>query len=172
MMAQTWRFLSAMSMLSLTPNVTVDSAQSGIGEVQRLAGCFEVSFRFAEDRTQDIFAERYRLTNPTKEWVGLKQTSDNTFVLQHVLFAGPKPFPHWHEVWTWHQDRQAWTQEARGGAAGPTSQLRYRCTAPWTGNRWECHAGRAEKPLRDEKRDYDWLDRRNHPPGDAEGMGA
>jgi hypothetical protein len=144
------------------------SAQNGLGEIQQLAGCFEVSYRFVEDGIHDIFSERYGLNATTKEWVGFQKTGQDTFLLQHVFFLGSRPMPHWHEIWIWHPDTQAWTQEVWGGAPGPASGLRYRCMAPWTGNRWECHAGRAEKPFRDDgapfgfkRDDYDWLDRRN-----------
>ncbi len=129
--------------------------------IQELAGCFEVSWRFVEDGVHDIFAPDYGLITPTKEWVGLRRTGDATFQLQHVLFAGPRPLAHWYEVWTQQPSTEDWTQEVWGGTPGPDSDVRYGCTAPWVGNRWECHAGRAEKPLRDEARDYDWLDRTN-----------
>jgi len=156
------QLLSALLIGVVASTVTLESAQTGVREIQQLAGCFEVSYRFAEDGTRDIFSERYGLANPAKEWVSLTRTDDNTVVLQHILFAGASSFPHWHELWTWHSGTRAWTQEVRGGAPSSASQLRYRCTAPWTGNRWECHAGKAEKPVRDAKRgDYDWLDRTN-----------
>ena len=129
--------------------------------IQELAGCFEVSWRFVEDGIHDMFSEDYGLTNPTKEWVGLRRVGDDVFHLQHVLIVDQTPLAHWHEVWSRKPDTNDWTQEVRGGTPGPESELRYGCTAPWVDNRWECHAGRAAKPLRDDERDYDWLDRRN-----------
>ena len=141
------------------PTPIVRSTASEI--IELLTGCFEVTYRFVEDGTQDIFSDDYGLTNPTKEWVGLRRTGDQTFQLQHALFVGPRPLAHWYEVWTQQPDTRAWTQEVWGGTPGPDSEVRYGCTAPWVGNRWECHAGRAEKPLRDDSRDYDWLDRTN-----------
>lgn len=159
---------SVALILALTPGLAAGSTPIGLDQIHQLAGCFEVRYRFVEDGTQDIFSERYKLTKPTKERIGLERTGEDTFVLQHALFAGSRPIPHWYEVWRWHADTQAWTQEVRSGGRGPDSELRYRCTAPWAGNRWECHAGKAEKPLRDEgapfgfdRRDYDWLDRKN-----------
>lgn len=159
-MVHSLRRLRAVLMFIMASGLT-GAAQSRISEIHQLAGCFDVTYRFVEDGIRDIFSERYGLANPAKEWIGFQRAADDTFVLQHVLFAAGTSFPHWHEVWTRDRDRQTWTQEVRGGTYGATSQLRYRCAAPWTGNRWECHAGRAEKPIRDEKHDYDWLDRKN-----------
>ena len=167
-MVHSLRFRSVALILMLAHSFAIGSAPSGLNQIQQLAGCFEVSYQFVEDGIHDIFSKRYGLANPTKEWIGLKKTGEHAFLLQHVLFVGSRPIPHWREVWIWHSDTQAWTQEVWGGAPGPDSELRYRCTAPWVTNRWECHAGRAEKPFRDsgapfghERRDYDWLDRKN-----------
>lgn len=175
MIVRSWPFWSVALMLMLVPSPARTSPQNGgasahtgIGEVARLAGCFEVTYRFVEDGAHDIFSERYGLNSPEKEWVSFEKAGPDTFRLQHVFFTGSRPIPHWHEVWKWHPDTQAWTQEVWGGAPGPRSELRYQCTAPWTGNRWECHAGKAQKPFRDDgapfgfkRDDYDWLDRKN-----------
>ncbi len=143
------------------PNPGPIIKSTGTDAIQQLAGCFEVTWRFVEDGRHDIFSEDYGLTNPAKEWVGLRRTGEDAFQLQHALLVGPRPLPHWYEVWMRQPDTQHWTQEVWGGTPGPDSEVRYGCTAPWVGNRWECHAGRAEKPLRDDERDYDWLDRTN-----------
>ena len=160
-MALALRFRTAVLMLALALAWTVGSAASGLDTISQLAGCFEVTYRFVEDGTHDIFSDEDRLTNPTKEWISLTRTGEHAFLLVHVLIVGSGLLPHWHEVWRQAPDTQDWTQEIWGGAPGPGSEVRYGCTAPWVGNRWECHAGRAQKPLRDDKRDYDWLDRKN-----------
>ncbi len=143
------------------PDLRPVVGSTGTNAIQQLAGCFEVTWRFVEDGSHDIFSEDYGLTNPQKEWVSLRHTGEDSFELQHVLFVGPRPMPHWYEVWMRQSDTPNWTQEVWGGTPGPDSEVRYGCTAPWVDNSWECHAGRAAKPLRDDERDYDWLDRRN-----------
>ena len=136
-------------------------SSTGTDAIQQLAGCFDVTWRFVEDGVHDMFSEDYGLASPAKEWVGLRRTGEETFQFQHALFIGARPLAHWYEVWTQQPGTDDWRQEVWGGTPGPESERRYGCTAPWVGNRWECHAGRAEKPLRDENRDYDWLDRTN-----------
>ena len=155
--------------LTLAHSLAGGSVASGLPEIQKLTGCFEVSYRFVEDGAHDIFSERAALNKPTKEWIGLEKTGENAFVLHHALFVGSEPpISHWREIWSPQSDAESWTQEVWGGPPGLGSELRYRCTAPWTANRWECHAGKSGKPLRDagppfghDRSDYDWMDRHN-----------
>jgi hypothetical protein len=43
-----------------------------------------------------------------------------------------------------------WTQSVHGrGPGDPERELRSRCTAPWSMNRWACDLGSAPKPFRD-----------------------
>lgn len=154
--------------LALAHSLAAGSVANGLDEIQKLAGCFEVVYRFVEDGSHDIFSEQYGLRKPTKEWIGLEKTGENVFLLQHALFLGSEPISHWREIWSQESNTEAWTQEVWGGPPGPESELRYRCTAPWTANRWECHAGKAGKPIRDagapfghDRPDYDWIDRNN-----------
>jgi hypothetical protein len=149
---------TAVVTIVLLAGGAVGSAQEGRRQIEQLAGCFDVSYRFVEDGESDSFPGE---AIEAREWIGLERTDEHTFLLQHLLFAGPQPVPHWHEVWTWHPAEETWTQEVRGGAPHPGSELRYRCTGSWVMNRWECHAGQSAKPLRDADRDYEWLDRRN-----------
>jgi len=154
---------------ALVSSLGLKPAAAGVSEIQKLAGCFEVTYRFAEDGTHDIFSERYGLPKPVKEWIGLEKTGEDSFLLTHVLFV-PEPIAHWRDVWKSNAQSsppsESWTQEVWGGPPGLGSELRYRCTAPWTANRWECHAGRSSKPIRDagaphQRDDYDWIDRHN-----------
>ncbi len=155
--------------LALAHALASGAVPNDLQEIQKLAGCFEVSYRFVEDGSHDLFSERPGLSKPTKEWIGLEKTGENSFLLHHALFVGSEPpISHWREIWSQQSNTDTWTQEVWGGPPGLGSELRYRCTAPWSGNRWECHAGRAGKPLRDagppfghDRSDYDWMDRRN-----------
>ncbi|MBI1956159.1 MAG: hypothetical protein HYS38_07170, partial [Acidobacteria bacterium] len=96
MMVHSLRYWRVALIVTLAHSLALGSATSGLNEIQQLAGCFEVSYRFVEDGIHDIFSERYGLTNPAKEWVGVKRTGD-AYLLQHVLVVGSRPIPHWHE---------------------------------------------------------------------------
>lgn len=143
----------------------------GASQVEKLAGCFAVTYRFAEDGVRDIFGEEYGLEEPVKEWIALEEEEgDGRLTVMHYAI-GPDGDrrPHFHEVWTSRPDEDAWTQEVWSSSPdNPGRELRYRCTAPWEGNRWQCHAGKAAKPFRDDgapfgfdRTDYSWLDRDN-----------
>jgi len=141
-----------------------------VANLKNVAGCFEVTYRFAEDGNHDIFSERYGLEQPVKEWVGFKQNESGVFTLPHVSITGDsRAVPHWYEVWKYHPNEETWTQEVWSQFPDNNARkLRYQCTAPWQKNRWECHAGKAPKPFRDvgapfgfDRTDYEWLDRKN-----------
>ena len=155
-----------LGVIVLVHSLAAGAAAQTPEAIRHMAGCFEVHYRFAEDGAHDIFSKSYRLNHATKEWVGLEKTGADSYVMNHVLFV-PDPIAHWRDVWTKERNGQ-WTQEVQGGPPGLGSELRYRCTAPWAANRWECHAGRADKPNRDsgapagvDRPDYDWIDRKN-----------
>jgi hypothetical protein len=142
----------------------------GIENLKNLAGCFAVTYRFAEDGTHDLFNENYGLDTPITEWVGLERNTKDTFTLTHVSITDDgRAVPHWHEVWRHHPTQETWTQEVWSHTPGDDDrELRYGCTAPWKFNRWQCHAGPAAKPFRDygapfgfKRTDYAQLDREN-----------
>lgn len=141
-------------------------------EVERLvqmSGCFEVTYRFAEDGRHDAFSPDYGLEEPVTEWIALERQDDTTFVMTHVGVRQGVPVPHFREIWTYSALDGRWTHEIWNRLPDdPNSQLRYACETRWERNRWECAAGRAEKPFRDsgapfgfDRTDYDWLDRTN-----------
>lgn len=138
--------------------------------VERLAGCFSVTYRFVEDGVHDSLGNEYGLTEPITEWIELTRQDDRGLTLLHVsITEDRRAVPHFHEVWTYHPDDESWTQEIWSRTpVDENRELRYRCTAPWELNRWECHAGKARKPFRDagapfgfDRTDYEWLDRKN-----------
>jgi hypothetical protein len=138
--------------------------------VETMAGCFAVSYRFAEDGVHDLFSEDYMLDQPILEWIALEREDDDRLVLTHVsITADERAVPHFHEIWSLEADEEAWTQEVWSRAPGDEqSDLRYRCTAPWSLNQWACHAGIAPVPFRDRgapfgfaRDDYEHLDRDN-----------
>lgn len=145
------------------------SSPKTIENVKQLAGCFDVTYRFAEDGRHDMFSPDWGLQDPVREWVGFERAPNGAVILRHVSITPEgRAASHWYEVWTYHAAEKAWTQEVWGGSPEHSAGLRYRCTAPWQKNRWSCHAGRAPKPFRDQgapfgftRTDYEWLDRHN-----------
>lgn len=138
--------------------------------LRHLAGCFAVTYRFVEDGVHDMFSPKWRLDEPITEWVGYGQTEQGAVVLPHVSVTDDgRAVAHWYEVWTRAGEEADWTQEVWSNFPGDAeSELRYWCTAPWKQNLWDCRAGRAPKPFRDEgapfgfnRTDYAWLDRGN-----------
>jgi hypothetical protein len=133
-----------------------------------MAGCYDVSYRFYEDGEHDHFNDEYGLGTSIKELITIVEDEPARVVLQHssINRAG-EPVPHWHEEWI--DGDAGWTQTVYSRT--PDDELkeqRYTCTAPWSLNRWQCHAGRAAKPFRDNgapfgfrRTDYEWLDRDN-----------
>lgn len=141
----------------------------GMDNVEKLAGCFDVTYRFAEDGVHDLFSKKYTLDKPHKEWIGFKRGEKGIFILQHATSNDDQATSHFHEVWKYHPDEKTWTQKVWSQAyENERRKLRYQCTAPWKMNEWECHAGKAHKPFRDNgapfgfnRTDYERLDREN-----------
>ncbi|QBQ55222.1 DUF6607 family protein [Nitrosococcus wardiae] len=162
--------LGLMAILgSEASTLSAESLPQGMGNVENLAGCFDVTYRFVEDGVHDLFAEKYTLDEPIREWIGFQQEEKNAFILQHATLNADQVASHFHEVWKYHPDKESWTQEVWSRSYQDEGRkLRYQCTAPWKMNRWECHAGKAEKPFRDSgapfgfnRTDYKRLDREN-----------
>lgn len=146
-----------------------ESLPKGMDNVEKLSGCFDVTYRFVEDGIHDLFSKKYQLDKPNREWIGFKRGENGAFILQHVTFNDDQPTSHFHEVWKYHPEEESWTQKVWSQAYGNKGRkLRYQCTAPWKMNKWECHAGEAQKPFRDSgapfgfnRTDYGYLDREN-----------
>ncbi|BAW81154.1 hypothetical protein TAO_1784 [Candidatus Nitrosoglobus terrae] len=150
-----------------------DPLPKGIENVENLSGCFDVTYRFAEDGVHDLFSKKHQegiVDKPSREWISFKHGEEDTFILQHVTFNDKQePNTHFHEEWQYNPDKETWTQKVWSTAYGNKDRkLRYQCSAPWEMNQWQCHAGQAEKPFRDNgapfgfnRTDYDHLDRNN-----------
>jgi hypothetical protein len=142
----------------------------GLANIRSLAGCHDVTYRFYEDGRFDSFGGKSGLEKPIQELVRIDAESPSGITLSHAsVNADGEIVPHWHEVWRYDERAGAWNQSVWSRAPdNPGREMRYQCTAPWTGNLWECHAGKAPKPFRDDgapfgfmRTDYDWLDRFN-----------
>lgn len=167
--------MSAMKLLGwlvvgtvfLAPQSTAESVLSE-DVLQRMSGCFSVTYRFVEDGEHDALSPDYGLEEPVTEWIGFER-ADEGYVMMHVGIFGRRSVPHFHEVWKPLAGGDGWRHEVWGGTPdAPDRELRYACESSWAGNRWECDAGRAEKPFRDsgapfgyDRDDYDHLERTN-----------
>lgn len=146
-----------------------DPPAEEVEALRQLSGCFEVTYRFAEDGEHDLFSPEYGLEDPVTEWIGFERADDGRFVLIHVGIRQGRAAPHFHEVWRYEEADDRWRHEVWNSTPDdPDRQLRYACESEWEGNRWHCAAGRAGKPFRDsgapfgfDRDDYDWLDRTN-----------
>ncbi|MBB3192581.1 DUF6607 family protein [Halomonas cerina] len=146
-----------------------EDSESGRRHIEHLAGCFEVTYRFAEDGVHDIFSEEYGLEEGLLEWLALETLSETAYRLTHMSVLENRVMPHFHEIWRYLPDEEGWQHEVWSrSAANPAKELRYTCSASWVHNTWSCHAGKAEKPFRDsgapfgfDRTDYDYLDRDN-----------
>jgi hypothetical protein len=140
----------------------------GRDNVLGLVGCFDVTYRFYEDGEHDYFNDKYGLETSIQEVISLIEDQPNRVTVQHASINDEGvPVPHWHETWVY--SALGWTQTVYSRTPdNPDRKQRYSCTAPWSGNRWQCDAGRATKPFRDDgapfgfmRTDYTWLDRNN-----------
>lgn len=158
----------ATTLLALTLPAGAADQPVGREHVLAMAGCYAVTYRFYEDGQHDHFNEKYGLGTSIKELVSIVEDEPTRVTLQHAsINREGELVPHWHEEWIYGD--AGWTQTVYSRT--PDDELReqrYTCTAPWSLNRWQCHAGRATKPFRDDgapfgflRADYHWLDRDN-----------
>lgn len=157
--------LVALLALLAVPSEAQDSARE---HILRMAGCHDVTYYFHEDGAHDYFNEEKGPAVVNEEFLAVTEDEPGRIVIEHATI-GPdgKAIPHWHEVWT--RGAGGWTQSVFGRAPGdPERVLRYRCTAPWSMNRWACDIGPAPKPFRDNgapfgyfREDYDHLQRQH-----------
>jgi hypothetical protein len=152
------------------PSAAGEGPAPGLENIRRMTGCYSVTYRFYEDGKHDHFGGKLALGKPIKEAVRVVSESPTAITISHASVAPDgREVPHFHEEWTWQERGGAWTQTVWSRTAQSSSrERRYSCTAPWTQNLWECHAGRAPKPFRDSgapfgfmRDDYEWLDRFN-----------
>ncbi len=157
----------AIALLGMASTQAAD-LPPGRDKVVQLAGCYAVTYRFYEDGEQDNFNQNHGLVTEIRELITLVEDKPQTLTLQHASFNREGvAVPHWHEVWAYGP--AGWTQSVYSRTPENSArELRYRCTAPWSLNRWHCAAGRATKPFRDsgapfgfQRLDYAWLDRTN-----------
>ena len=117
--------------------------------IQHLAGCFRVSYQFVEDGKNDFFLR------DALEYIDVTERGAG-FIVRHYASFGGSSFLHFTEEWQ-PVGRRRWTQQVTSARG----VRRYEGTGSWIFNQWESHAKSAARPVRDARRDYATLDRRN-----------
>jgi hypothetical protein len=116
-----------------------------------LGGCFRVSYQFVEDGKNDFFLRDALVYIKVEERRG-------GFDVYHYVPHGGSSYHDFDFTEEWRPAGSGrWTQRV----TTPRGGLRYQGTGAWIFNQWEAHAFNADRPTRDEHRDYDMLDRRN-----------
>ena len=160
------------------------AAPTAMDQIKSMAGCFEVTFQYADRQVLD---PRYS-GNPVKrstaiEWVVVDAESEGRVELQHILVSGPAMIKHWRQIWTYEgsltteylgQERHSIRAIPPSGVDGRWTQLvtnvddtpRYGCAGSWTrsaeGMEWRCTVD-APLPRREKshRHEYDILERTN-----------
>lgn len=131
-------------LLSATASAAVAPPQ-----IQNLAGCFAVSYRFVEDGVHD------KEIKGTYEEILFEARPDGTFFLQHYGIMDQTKNKHFGEIWQPATNGQ-WQQTI----LSPSGNPRYTCTSPFEFNQFKCAVANAPKPNRDrDRQDYETLDR-------------
>lgn len=118
-------------------------------QIQNLAGCFAVSYRFVEDGVHD------KEITGTFEEILFESRPDGSFFLQHYGIMDQQRNKHFGEVWK-PLANGLWEQTI----LSPSGSFRYSCASPFEFNQFRCLVKNAPKPNRDRNReDYETLDR-------------
>ena len=114
------------------------NAQNGQQVINKLCGCFEVDFKYAETFSPDPgykYHERDE-TGGTAELALPIEVSDKKIVIQHLLIVSPTMVvKHWREEWTWenpviwnYKGNRVWVKDSL-----PAEQVK----GKWTQTVWE-----------------------------------
>jgi hypothetical protein len=185
---RTWHALALCLGLALPASVALATTSSNVDKdreaIRQFAGCYEVSFDFAETFG---FDPGYKIHAPHHskglEWITVDEDTPQRLSLQHVLVTSVGPMKHWRQEWIYEGDsllqfrgNGTWEkvsisrQESAGRWIQRVFQVddspRYECSAPWvqwgTTRYWECQSW-SPLPRREfsKRSDYNVLDRRN-----------
>ncbi len=101
-------------MLLIATALTVPAfAQTGKENVDKLCGCYQVSFKYAETFSPDKdykFHDRETIDGVTELALPIVNT-DKRVVIQHLLVMGKSVVKHWREDWT-YQNPVQWKYKA------------------------------------------------------------
>lgn len=130
------RIITGLSCLLLTLTATAQ-LQAGKKNIEKLCGCFDVDFKYAETFSTDTaykFHEREHSRGT--ELVLPIETSDKKIVLQHLLIVNDTMIvKHWREDWVYqspelltYQGNKVWTKQQQ-----PSATVKNK----WTQTVWE-----------------------------------
>ena len=148
--------------------------------IRKFAGCFEVTFDFAETFPQQSgYKIHAPYTEEAVEYVVVDEDSATRVSLQHVLVFRGGVQKHWREDWVYqptslfkYQGNQTWQKVPVANASGQWAQRvysvddspRYECSAPWVqwNNEayWECKTARPLPRRESGRSDYQVLNAR------------
>ena len=128
----------AIPIIILVTGFGASAQQNGKQVVDKLCGCFEVDFKYAETFSPDPnykYHERDE-TGGTAELALPIEVSDKKIVIQHLLVVGPTAVvKHWREEWTYenteiwkYKGDRVWVKESV-----PAEQVK----GKWTQTVWE-----------------------------------
>ena len=123
-------------------------ASSAPEHIQNLQGCFRVSYRFVEDGKHDFEVK------DLLEWITLKN-QPGSYLIQHYGVGAGEVREHFSETWSLLPDGR-WRQEVNPSPVGPS---RYTCISEVRMGQLHCSSPGAAKPIRDQSRNYDLLNR-------------
>jgi len=116
----------------------INAQADGKKIVDKLCGCFQVDFRYAETFSPDPDYKYHNReeTGGVAELALPIEVSDKKIVIQHLLIVGPKTVvKHWREEWTYenpviwkYKDNRLWVKEIL-----PAEQVK----GKWTQTVWE-----------------------------------
>ena len=164
--------------------VAMAATPSSSEAIRSMAGCFEVTFQYADREIMDPrYTENAVKNSSAIEWVVVDRERDGRIELQHVLVSGPAMIKHWRQIWTYEgtdvtqylgEDQHKLQSLPGEAVAGQWTQVvtnvddapRYGCAGEWTedssGTQWRCTVD-APLPRRekDHRHEYDILERTN-----------
>jgi len=150
MLMKSLKLLSLVAFCGL-PMPRARAAENGEALIQKMAGCFAVSYRFVEDGTHDVDI------HGSFEEIENTRAADGALIFQHAGILNNKKFRHLKEEWR-ALPGDFWEQKV----FGPSGAFRYECHGRFENGQLRCLAPASPKPVRDrERKDYATLDREN-----------
>lgn len=147
--------LYALFLLLFSSILSIAQPVPGKATVEKLCGCFQVDFKYAETFSPDPsyhYHDREE-TGGTAELALPIEVSDKKIVIQHLLVVGPSTVvKHWHEEWTF-ENPVTWVY--KGNRTWVKKQLTPdEVKGKWTQSVWEV----ADEPRYQGQSPFVWLD--------------
>jgi hypothetical protein len=170
-------------------NIWPFSKNKDVKSIERMAGCYEVTYVSKETRS---FSPTYNIRSKDNkevglEWIGIDRSNAHEVHLQHILVMNDMVQKHWRQEWTKNPKRQVaylgnqtWENTTVAMPANHKRPLwsqsvlqvddapRYACAAEWIHAKnyssWNCIDTYSPLPRREfsQRKDYNLLLRSNH----------